>query len=305
MIMKSTINPTVSIVTGCVGENEKKQSTGLLLGALLAILNLVEIVMIGSFKRKKKIYDIILLSLSVSDCTFGLSNVFLNIAALSKKCESEALSEATHTFYVFSILSSILHLIFITIDRLITVLKPLQHKIYFTRKKIYITLAFLWILAIIVSTILQLLDEFTETFKNFQEKMQLTLSIIIIIADMVMITSYSLILYQVNFKRKVSSTQKKSSKLSLVCIATVVTFVLLTLPYAITRILTGQVPFWANVILVTNSGMNSVVYFLRSEISKFWQVRMKKYFGRKYPIPALPSPLASSLSTKTGKNKKF
>ena len=305
MIMKSTINPTVSIVTRCVGENEKKQSTGLLLGALLAILNLVEIVMIGNFKRKKKIYDIILLSLSVSDCTFGLSNVFLNIAALSKKCESEALSEATHTFYVFSILSSILHLIFITIDRLITVLKPLQHKIYFTRKKIYITLAFLWISAIIVSTILQLLDEFTETFKNFQEKMQLTLSIIIIIADMVMITSYSLILYQVNFKRKVSSTQKKSSKLSLVCIATVVTFVLLTLPYAITRILTGQVPFWANVILVTNSGMNSVVYFLRSEISKFWQVRMKKYFGRKYPIPVLPSPLASSLSTKTGKNKKF
>lgn len=305
MTMKNRINSTISIVNVCAGDNEMKQSTGLLLGALLALLNLVEIVMIGNFKRKKKIYDIILLSLSVSDCTFGLSNVFLNIAALSEKCESEALSEATHTFYVFSILSSISHLIFITMDRLIGVLKPLQHKVFFRRKTIYIILAFLWILAIIISTILQLLDEFTETFNNFQERMQLTLSIIILIADMIMITSYSLILYQVNYKRKVLSTKKKSRNLSLVCIATVVTFVLLTLPYAITRILTGQVPFWANAILVTNSGMNSVVYFLRSEISKFWQVKMKKYFGQKYPMPALTLPPSSSLPTKTGENTKF
>lgn len=210
----------------------------------------------------------------MSDCTFGVSNVVLNIAALPEKCESKALSEATHTFYVFSILSSILHLTFITMDRLIAVLKPIQHKVFFTRKTIYIILPFLWILAIIISTIL---DEFTERFNNFEETMHLTLSLIIIIAGLIMITSYSLILYQVNFKRKVSSTQKQSSKLSLVCIATVATFVLLTLPYAITRILTGRVPFWNNVILVTNSGMNSVVYFLRSEISKFWHVKMKKY----------------------------
>ena len=282
-----------------------KQSAGLLLGAVLATLNLVEIVMIGNFKRKKKIYDIILLSLSVSDCTFGVSNVVLNVAALSEKCESKALSEATHTFYVFSILSSILHLIFITMDRLIAVLKPIKHKVFFTRKTIYIILAFLWILAIIISTILQLLDEFTERFNNFQETMHLTLSIIIIIADLIMITSYSLILYQVNFKRKVSSTQKQSSKLSLVCIATVATFVLLTLPYAITRILTGRVPFWTNVILVTNGGMNSVVYFLRSEISKFWQVKMKKYFERKYPLPALSHTAAFSLPRKTGETTKF
>lgn len=111
MIMKNRINSIISIVNGCGGDNEMKQSTGLLLGALLATLNLVEIVMTGNFKRKKKIYDIILLILSVSDCTFGLSNVFLNIAAVSEKCESEALSKATHTFYVFSLLLSILHLI--------------------------------------------------------------------------------------------------------------------------------------------------------------------------------------------------
>ena len=282
-----------------------KQSTGLLLGALLATLNFVEIVMIGNFKRKKKIYDTILLSFSVSDCKFGVSNVFLNIVALSEKCESEALSEATHTFYVFSILSSILHLIFITMDRLIAVLKPLQHKVFFTRKTIYIILAFPWVLAIIINIILQLLDEFTEIFNNFQETMHLILSIIIIIADMIMITSYLLILYQVNFKRKLSSSQKQSSKLPLVCIATVVTFVLLILPFAVTRILTGRVPFWTNVILVTNSGMNSVVYFLRSEISKFWQVKMKKYFQGKYPFPALPHSTALSLPRKTAETTKF
>lgn len=99
--------------------------------------------------------------------------------------------------------------------------------------------------------------------------MQLTLSIIIIIADMIMITSYSLILYQVNFERKVSSTQKKSGKLSLVCIATVVTFVLLTLLYAITRILTGQVPFWTTVVLVTNSGLTALLIFYGQKYQNF------------------------------------
>ena len=239
------------------------------------------------------------------DCTFGLSNVFLNIAALSKKCEFAAFSEAAHTFFVLSILSSISHLIFITIDRLIAALKSLQHKKFFTREIVYITLTFLWILPIILSTILQLLDEFTETFNNFQEKMQLTLSVIIIIADMVMITSYSLILYQVNFKKKALSTQKKSSKLSLVCIATVVTFVLLTLPYAITRILTGQVPFWTNVILGTNSWMNSVVYFLRSQISKIFAGKDGEIFWTKTSNPSIATSTSIIINNKNWQKYKI
>ena len=154
------------------------------------------------------------------DCTFGLSNVFLNIAALSKKCEFAAFSEATHTFFVLSIL----------------------------------------------------------------------------------VTNIS---SQVNLKKKASSTQKKSSKLSLVCIATVVTFVLLTLPYAITRILTGQVPFWTNVILGTNSWINSVVYFLRSKISKIFAGKDGEIFWTKTSNPSIATSTSIIINNKNWQKYKI
>ena len=61
-----------------VGEKREK-SIELSLGVLIAILNLVEIIMIAKIKRKRKLYEILLLSLSVSDFMFGISNVFVNI----------------------------------------------------------------------------------------------------------------------------------------------------------------------------------------------------------------------------------
>ena len=61
-----------------VGEKQEK-SIELSLGVLIAILNLVEIIMIAKIKRKRKLYEILLLSLSVSDFMFGISNVFVNI----------------------------------------------------------------------------------------------------------------------------------------------------------------------------------------------------------------------------------
>lgn len=51
-----------------------KLSFLLLLGVLIALLNVLEILMIVKIKKKKKIYEILLLSLSLSDLMFGMSN---------------------------------------------------------------------------------------------------------------------------------------------------------------------------------------------------------------------------------------
>ena len=67
---------------------------------------------------------------------------------------------------MFSVLTSIFHLLFITMDRVTAVLKPLQYKTYVTRKNIYLFLSFLWTIAIARSAILQILDAFTETFEQ-------------------------------------------------------------------------------------------------------------------------------------------
>ena len=312
-IMNEVENLTKPIVGGSSADNEFKRSSVLSLSVVIVILNVLEILLILKFKTKNEIYDIILLSLSVSDCLFGLSNVFVNFFILTGSCESETLLEATYVFYVFSVLSSIFHLMFITMDRVKAILQPFQHKTFMTRKRIYIFLALLWALAVTISAILKLLEEFTETFKqsdtvsgtqdqssnttlhpyilatenfttsnlsqenltlktgkenSFQKDMELTISIIIVIADIIMITSYSLIIYTMNFKKRVSGNLGELKKLPVICVAIVLTFILFTLPFATIKLATGKIPFWANMILIANSGMNSIVYFFRGKLPK-------------------------------------
>ena len=311
------------------GDNQWKRSTELSLGVFISVLNLVEIIMIAKLGKKKKIYENILLSLSVSDCMFSLSNVLINIVVLVKECDSEALLEATYALYIFSILSSIFHLMFITIDRVIPVRKPLKHIIFLTREKVEIFLLLLWILAVIISALLLLLDEFTETFKvnkavsliedqtlietpfpdldkengsttpnpslqnvtmitektsKFSKDMRLSLSVVIIIADIAMVASYSLIIYETSLKRNVTTNQGKLKKLPFVCLAIVVTFTLFTLPYAVVKLAAGKIPFLANFILISNSAINSIVYFFRGKILKLCQMNIKKDAEPQKPI---------------------
>ena len=320
-------SPPRPTVLGCgnIGDEKLKRSIDLTFGVLIAILNLAEIIMIAKIKRKKKIYEVVLLSLSVSDCMFGLSNVFVSVPHIASICRFQDLVETTYTLYVFFILTSIFHLLFITLDRLIAILKPFKHRTCLSRKRFYMYLAILWILAVMISALLKILDEFTNTFEKdairatmpmqttrttpirnlriyrtrrsspprplshsprlppgpksntFKTDMQFTLSVIIIIADVIMISSYSLIIYITTCKtKKVSSAQKQSNKLPAICIAIAATFVMFTLPYAVARFVIGAATFWPNLMLVLSSGVNSIVYFFRIKISKLCQNKRKK-----------------------------
>ena len=312
----SRTNPPTHPVPRCseIDNAKLKNSIHLTFGLLIAILNLVEIILIAKIKRKKKIYEVILLSLSASDCMFGLSNAFVSIPYIASICRFQEIVEAAYTLYVFFVLTSIFHLLFITVDRLIAVLKPLKHKTYLSRRRFYIYLAILWILAVLISVLLQIIDSSTNTFKKkalvpsvpkqtfdttripesrmyrppprlpgepgshiFKRDMQFALSVIIIIADVIIISSYSLIIYVTTFKtKKVSSSGNQSIRLPVICVAIAATFVLFTLPYAVARLAFGGVPFVPNFILVLNSGMNSIIYFFRIKISRFCQSKIKK-----------------------------
>ena len=314
----SRTNPPTHTIPRCseIDNAKLKNSIYLTFGVLIAILNLVEIILIAKIKRKKKIYEILLLSLSVSDFMFGLSNVFVSIPYIASICRFQEVVEAAYTLYVFFVLTSIFHLLFITVDRLMAVLKPLKHKTYLSRRRFYIYLAILWILAVLISVLLQIIDNFTNTFEKkalvpkmpeqtfittqitksriyrppppprlpdepeshvFKRDMQFTLSVIIIIADLVIISSYSLIIYVTTFKTKnISRSGNQSTRLPVICVAIAATFVLFTLPYALARLALGGVSFVPNFILVLNSGMNSIVYFFRVKVSRFCQNKTKK-----------------------------
>ena len=119
---------------------------------LVAILNIVEIIFIAKIKRRKRIYEVILVSLSVSDCLFSLSNTIFSSILLSTLCKSEEdLVEVTHIACFFFVLASVFHLIFIAVDRVMIVLIPFQYEAIFTTKRQKIGIILLWILAFAIT----------------------------------------------------------------------------------------------------------------------------------------------------------
>ena len=261
-------------------------------GILIAILNIVEIAMIGKIRRKKRIYEIILLSLSVSDCMFGLSNVVVSSIYLSNTNSYGELLETAYISYAFFILTSIFHLIYIAVDRVMIVLKPLQYKSIFTSKRQKIGIAILWILAFVIGVTTYTAYELTEmepavsdrqnqpvSQNNFQKDIQLVLSIVIVVLDFSMVVSYGIIIYRMSYKKRKKLTPKsaKHERLPILCVLIAAVFVLFTMPYAIARVSFGSVPFWANFILLLNSGMNSLVYFFRQKIEKHHKQKNKNF----------------------------
>ena len=289
------------MIGGCLSDDTaRNRSIDLATAFLIAVLNVVEISLIIKIKRKKRIYEIILVSLSVSDCMFGLSNVIVSSIYLSNSCKYDDLIETAYVSYAFFVLTSIFHLILIAVDRVMIVLKPFQYKTLFTTKRLKIGIAVLWVLAFIIGVSTYTVYELTEmeptvserlnqsvsqnrtvalTAKpitkgkreRFQDDMQLVLSIIIVTMDALMVFCYSTIIYQMSFVKRKNLNKKtaEDARLPILCVGIAAVFIFFTLPYAIARFYLGKIPFWANFILLLNSGMNSIVYFFRQRIEKY------------------------------------
>ena len=290
----------------CGAKDDEKlyRSIDLTTGFLIAILNIVEIIMITKIRRKKRIYEIILASLSISDCMFGLSNIIVSSIYLSNSCKYDELIETAYISYAFFVLSSIFHLIYIAADRVLIVLKPFQYETIFTTKRLKIGIALLWIIAFVIGVGTFTNYELTEMEPNdssrlnrsvslsrsalsiarpetkrkkerFQDDMQLVLSIVIVTMDVLMVLCYCTIIYQTSSKnrKRIVTKSAEDERLPILCVVIAAVFVLFTLPYAIAKIFLGKIPFWANFMLLLNSGMNSIVYFFRR---KFEMYQMKK-----------------------------
>ena len=304
------------------------RSLDLSFGLLVALLNIFELYLLLVRVKKRKNYENILLSLSLADLLFGLSNAVVCFIFLTDS-RKPAVLEALYTTFYFFVTTSILHLTLINLDRLWTVSKPIKHKIYFTGKRVKQALAVVWAIGIIVSVSLVLTNELTSTFKtktrvsretssnrttttlrrnatssslngtrrpllnanntviktfveveievnNFGSEMKSALSVIIIVADFAFIACNAAIVYLLfrHSKNKIKtsnlSSQNTERKVSIICVVVTLTFVLFTMPFAILKLVSDIVPVWANILLVMNSGMNSIVYFFRGRIENFF-----------------------------------
>ena len=243
--------------------------TDLIIGFLVAVLNVVEIIIIARIKKRKK-YEVLLLSLSLSDCLFGIANVILASVYISNECHARNLLECSYILYLFFVLTSMFHLAFMSIDRVIAVIKPFKHKFLLTQRRIYIIIAVLWSFTLVACGSLFTADELTQlSIQKVESEKEMIVSITIIAVDVVMIFSYFIIIYHYRLKNRVATHQTKlQKKLPIICILLGATFVLFTLPFALLVFTMEEVPFYANVILVGNSGVNSIVYFFREKFEE-------------------------------------
>ena len=111
-------------ITG--GDENLRRKIDLVAGLLIAFLNIAEITMIVNIRRKKRIYEIILMSLSVSDCMYGFSNVIVCSIYISNSNKYDELLDSAYLIHAFFVLTSMFHLIFIAVNRVMIVLKPFQ-----------------------------------------------------------------------------------------------------------------------------------------------------------------------------------
>ena len=259
------INPNI-----LCGNDESEliyEITDLVIGFLVAVLNIIEIVIIARIKKRKK-YEVLLLSLSLSDCLFGISNVIL--VYITNECHARSLLECSYILYLFFVLTSMLHLTFMSIDRVIAVVKPFKHKLLLNQRRTNIIIAMLWSFTLVACGSLFTADELKQlSIQKVESEKEIIVSITIIVVDIVMIFSYSIIIYHHRLKNKVATQLTKRQKnLPIICIILGATFVLFTLPFALLVFTMEDVPFYANVILVGNSGVNSIAYFFRDKIEE-------------------------------------
>ena len=100
------------------------------------------------------------MSLSVSDCMFGLSNVLVSSIFLSQNCHLNLLGKA-YAFYFFFVMASVFHLLFIAIDRVMTLLIPFRYQSILTKKRRRTCIAVLSILPLVIGITSYLIYELT------------------------------------------------------------------------------------------------------------------------------------------------
>ena len=267
-----------------------KRSFDLIFGIIVIILNAIQIIMICQIRRKKTIYVKYLLSLSTTDLLFGLSNVIVSAIYLAEVQKINFLLDVAYSVFCLCILTSIFHILWITLSRLLAVAYPFQHNKVVTHKRVHMLIILTWIFTLLLSAGILAYQriKFSSASRSdkLENKVKLAISISILCADVVFIASYSFIIHRIrqdNIFKKVNKGNvylDSEKRMLIVCILVASVFVLFTTPYALAKISTGETPFWKTALLVINSGVNSIAYFFRGRYQDWIKSFIRRKKGR-------------------------
>jgi len=148
-----------------------QRSINLLFGFIVVVLNIIEIRMISKVKRKKELFEILLVSLCLSDLSFGLSiSIFHGLNFIRKYtnyCKIiVSIIDVLCTLRMLFILISILHLTWIAFVRYIAVKFPFKLRDISKRSNVFFVIFGIWVISVGFSLSVCFTEFFTKTKEN-------------------------------------------------------------------------------------------------------------------------------------------
>lgn len=243
---------------------EREYLTNFIVSAVIIIVNIIEIFLIAKRRRHITTYEALLLSLSVADFLVGVSTVVFTIG--QNKSMSAAILVGSPMFY-FTLMSSLLHLSTLTIDRAIAVAYPLKHRYWVSKTRIVLCIISLWVISLAFSLPLVLMHN-VSTYKK------IVLGYFMLVVSGVMVISYAIIIYIAVVRRRQrlqTSTGawtdqqgndiKKDLRLELMSFTVVLSYIGLTFPFVAKIVTQRKSNYYEKLAFIINSVMNSLVYF--------------------------------------------
>ena len=259
-------------------EFDGPRSFELAINIIVCIVNIAEIVIISRIKRRKTIYEKLLLSLSVADCLFAFMNGLQQITRKVLSGDARILvNEVVGNIYLFFIFASFNHVLAISLDRLWAICYPMKHRVIVTRGRIHIAIGIIWVLTGVITSLILMYVFLGKKLHNQRKVIpQITrgIAIMVLVADCLILLINIVTMCAIRKRTKFTEDGQNHSKnkatertVQIVCITIVLMFILFTAPWAVIEITYGK-PNWTHILFVVNSGMNSAVYFFKGYISR-------------------------------------
>ena len=235
---------------------------GVLVAAFL--LNSVQVVSMLRRKKTKIPFDISIFGVCVANLIASilllLDTIFSTYVSLNKKLTGSDWETANEFFssgIYFSVVISFYLTVFIAIQRLLAVYRPLKFRIYFTRRRCYYCMAFVWTIS------------FLTTMQAFLEDVGI-FGYGVTTCGCLLIVCYIAICSTIYKRQKLHSSiaqnqTRRSGRTLIYCVLITIAFIVYTFPFAISTAKIKQIdisPMVSMLLVMLNPSFNSLLYFV-------------------------------------------
>ncbi len=236
-------------------------------GFLGSVANFVQLILTCCDKTgRKSVFNLSLISLNVADLLFSSALVLQGICFISQvDLHSSLLKSIVWTMILFSMISSLTHVLFISIQRVIAVLFPFQVNQIITKSRCLVILSLLWTISIVPALI-----------ALFYDYAHAATSYFVVITGVLLMIMYSVIYIKTTRRNMVNNASEEMQRrrqlsdrqLLYHSVVLTVVFIICNYPMAITRMtekfINVPIFFLVNTLFSLNPLFDTLLYFIWS-----------------------------------------